>query len=128
MSGTLERVQVEGLDAAMDAVRREATDAGRLEGYRAGRADAAAILALPEASACVSFAAELAGDASISQDRAKSLIALVPKAVQAQPSSYRDKLQSASPTVATSTPHAEPTREDRTAYFSNLGKAVSGTK
>jgi signal peptide peptidase SppA len=63
----------------------QAVSTARAEGYRAGRSDAAAIVSCEAATGRQAMAAELAGDADISKDKAIALLGKAPIAAAAAP-------------------------------------------
>lgn len=115
--------EVEGLDEALAQARATAHAEGRREGYMAGRADAAAIMALDGAANCPALAAELAGDAAISKESAGKLIAAAPKASGA--ADYRAKLTAASPDVG---PNPTPADDEVTRRASRVEQLSSIAK
>ena len=120
----------QGLQEAINAAREQGHAAGRAEGYSAGRADASAIFQSPEAEGRSELAAELAGDAAITPERASSLLG---KSVKAEASgNYQKMLQSATPDVgpspapeAEAEASAEADREARAAELAAIGKSVT---
>lgn len=127
MSGPTQNAapQIEGLQEALDAARAQGHAAGQTEGYAAGRRDAAAIMGAEAAAGCAEFAAELAGDPSISVERAASLIARVPKAAAKEPS-IASLLAARSPDVGPANPPEQDARASRVAHLQSIGKMVKG--
>lgn len=123
---------ISGLEDAIAAARTEGHAAGKAEGhaagYASGRADAAAIFSSEEAKGRSGLAAELAGDAAITPERASSLLG---KSAKDDTGSYAAALQAATPDAG---PNDEPkssedeARAGRMASLRNLGKSISARR
>jgi signal peptide peptidase SppA len=79
-------------DAIAPEVHAQAVSQARAEGYRAGRTDAAAIVSCEAATGRAAMAANLAGDADLSREKAIALLGTAPVAVAAAPGPQLDKL------------------------------------
>ena len=121
MSG--ESTQVEGLQEAIQAARKQGHAAGRAEGYSAGRADAAAIVSSEAAAGRHELAAELAGDAGITPERADSLLAKSAKSG----GNFAELMKANSPDVGPSTAPEDDeakAKKDRVEQLKAIGGSV----
>lgn len=119
--------EIEGIEEALKTMRDQGHAEGRAEGYSAGRADAAAILALPEAEGRAEMAAELAKNHLITPDSAKGILSKAPKA---DTTAYSAALKAASPKLGVGDDtvpggDAETKQAERRAQLSGLVKGLS---
>lgn len=98
MQALMDRAYKDGQTAATTAAQADIAAA-----YARGRAEAAAIVTHAEAGGRAALAAELAGDASFTVDRAASFLAKTPKADEAG-GKFSARLVATSPTVASNAP------------------------
>ena len=116
--------KIEGLDEAMAAVREKALADGMVAGYAKGRADAAKILAVPEAAKVPNLAAKLVGEASIAPEFATALITDAAKEAKPTATNYRALMEGQVPEVGVDADASVKGREARIAELTAIGKAA----
>ena len=117
-------MNIAGIEEAIQSAEDKGYDVGLAKGYAQGRAEVATIVKDPAAVGRRELAAELAGDAQISVDKAIDLLSISER--KSTFTDYRSLLNAANEPVTQSGPHHEVAKKVvRVEELTKLGRSVS---